>query len=80
MLFYAKVENGGQIEGDALRLLKRFKMIRTYEKDGSLQEAAELLQTSFPKAIKALADAIGDSKREDLWKSTHWIDYDWSAA
>jgi hypothetical protein len=63
-----------------LQLLKRFKITRIYEKDGSLQDASELLQTSFPKAIKALADAIGDSKREDLWKSPRWVDYDWSAA
>ncbi|MGD1036763.1 MAG: GIY-YIG nuclease family protein [Roseiarcus sp.] len=80
MLFYAKVENGGKVEGEALRLLQRFKITRTYEKDGSLQEASELLQTSFPNAIKALAETIGDSKRENLWKSARWADYDWSAA
>jgi hypothetical protein len=44
MLFYAKVDNGGKVEGDALRLLRSFKITRTYEKDGSLQDASELLQ------------------------------------
>lgn len=79
MLFYAKVENRGKVEREALRLLQKFSITRAYEKDGSLQEASELLHTSFPKAIKAVADAIGDSKREDLWKSLRWADYDWSA-
>ncbi len=80
MLFHAKVENGGKTEGDALRLLQRFKISRPYEKDGSPQDAGELLQTSFPKALKAIADAIGNSKRADLWMSPHCADYNWPVA
>ncbi len=76
MLFTVKVENGGKTEGDALSRLTRFKVIQTYDKDGSLQDAVELLQTSFTKAINAIAAAIGESKVTRLWKSPLWKDYD----
>jgi hypothetical protein len=76
ILFHAKVEHGGKIEGDALRLLRKFKIVRTYEKDGFSQQAEDLLETSFRNAIKAISDAIGESRRENLWMCRHWADYD----
>src|SRR5207244_4282313 len=76
MLFTAKVENGGRTEGDAIRRLKAFRVVRNYDKDGSPQEAAEMLQTSFTKAINAVAAAIGDEKAKELWRSPSWKDYD----
>lgn len=76
MLFTAKVQNGGKTEGDAIRRLKAFQVVRLYDKDGLQQEAAEMLQTSFTKAIKALAAAIGDERATELWKSPRAKDYE----
>lgn len=76
MLFTAKVENGGQTEGEAIRRLKSFKVVRNYDKDGYQQEAAEMLQTSFTKAINAVAAAIGDEKPSELWRSSRSRDYE----
>jgi len=69
VLFTAWVENGGKIEGAALKNLKQHKTSRIYVKDGESQEAVELLQTSFTKAIKAVATALGNEKAGKLWKS-----------
>ena len=76
MLFTAKVENGGKTEGEAIRRLTAFRVLRTYDKDGSQQEAAEMLRTSFTKAINAIASAIGHEKARELWKSPQWKDYE----
>lgn len=76
MLFTAKVENGGKTEGDAIRLLNAYRVTRTYDKDGLEQEAAEMLQTSFTKAINAMAAAIGNEKVGELWKSSNWKSYE----
>lgn len=76
MLFYAKVENGGKIEGDALRGLEHFKTGRGYRKDGSSQQASEILRIGFSKAIDAISRAIGNSPRSDVWISPYWSDYE----
>ncbi|MEN3145632.1 GIY-YIG nuclease family protein [Ochrobactrum sp. WV_118_8] len=76
MLFTAKVQNGGKTESDALRRLNGYKIVRTYDKDGSAQDAAEMLKTSFSKAINAVAQAIGADAAKELWKSPHWKDFD----
>jgi hypothetical protein len=41
---------------------------------------SEMLDTSFGVALKAVADALGDSKRSDVWMSPRWADYDRIAA
>lgn len=76
MLFRAKVENAGEVEGNALRSLQGFKIPRAYEKEGSKQVASEILNVSFGRALKAVEGAIGDSKLDDLWMSPEWADYD----
>ncbi|MER8809234.1 GIY-YIG nuclease family protein [Mesorhizobium australicum] len=76
MLFTAKVANGGKTEGEAIRRLKAFRVLRTYAKDGSQQEAAEMLRTSFTKAINAVAAAMGKENSTELWKSPQWRDFE----
>ncbi|MFI0848420.1 GIY-YIG nuclease family protein [Mesorhizobium sp. IMUNJ 23232] len=76
MLFTAKVENGGKTEREAIRQLQAYRVRQTYNKDGSDQEAGEMLKTSFTKAIKAMASAIGDEGAHELWKSPLWKDYE----
>jgi hypothetical protein len=58
-----------------LRLLEDFKVAKTYKKSRTKQEASELLKAPFDRAIKAVADAIGDSKRDHLWRSPRWVEF-----
>lgn len=76
MLFTAKVQHGGKTENKALNRLNSFKVVRTYDKDGSPQEAAELVKTSLTKAIDAVANAIGTEAPTELWKAPNWKEYD----
>jgi hypothetical protein len=76
MLFWAKVANGGETEGKAIRHLDAFRAAQPYDKDGSQQEAGEMLRTTFTKALKAVADAIGDERPKELWRSERWKDFE----
>jgi hypothetical protein len=76
MLFTARVKNGGEVERDALRLLKHCQVIRTYDKDGSPQDAAELLRTGFSEAWRAMQIAIRASGASEQWRSPKYKDYE----
>jgi hypothetical protein len=69
MLFHIKVDNAGEIEQNALRLLRRFKSVRRFNKDGAFVDAGEILSCSFSNALKAVSDAIGSAPRSDAWMS-----------
>ena len=77
LLLHAWVAKKGVVEAAALRSLKRYKVARHYMKSGSQQEAAELLKTSFSKALVAVVDAIGPSGCKDPWMSPSVADYEW---
>lgn len=76
ILFHVKVNSAGKIEGDALRGLRQFRKCQAYLKDWNSQQASELLQTTFKKAINAIKIAIGDSERTDAWISPACDDYE----
>jgi hypothetical protein len=79
MLFYTKVKNAGEVEGSAQRSLKEFQIVRAYKKDGRDQNAQELFETSFGKAIQAVSDAIGLADNENAWLSDCWSEFDYFA-
>jgi hypothetical protein len=76
MLFTAQVKNAGEIEQNALRRLKHCQVIRTYDKDGLSQDAAELLRTSFSNTFRAIQAAIGSSSAAEQWRSPKSKEYE----
>jgi hypothetical protein len=75
MLYTARVKNGGEVERHALCLLKHCQVIRTYDKDGSPQDATELLRTGFSEAWDAMQTAIKASGASEQWRSPKWKEY-----
>lgn len=69
ILFRVWVANAGMVEGRAQALLRRFKISRTYRKDGREQVASELLQATAGMAINAIWVAIGRENHARPWRS-----------
>lgn len=76
MLFTAKVDAGGKVEGDALARLSKFKVVRMYEKDGKKQEAAEMLKTSFSVALSVVHESLKTTKATEIRKALKTSDYE----
>lgn len=76
MLFTAKVDAGGKVEGDALAHLSKFKVVRMYEKDGKKQEAAEMLKTSFSVALSVVQETLKTTKATEIRKALKTSDYE----
>lgn len=76
IVFHMKVREGGRIERDAISRLQNHRVTCVYEKDGSAQEAGEILRCPFRVALKALADAVGDNERTEIWRSESYRDYE----
>jgi len=76
MLFTAKVDAGGKIEGDILTRLSTHKVVRMYAKDGKQQEAAEMLKTSFSVALSAVQMALKGTKATEIRKVLRTADYE----
>ena len=79
MLFTAKVDTGGKVEGSALSLLSPYKVVRPYEKDGKKQEAAEMLKTSFSIALAAIQETLKGVKTSEVKKFVKTGDYEFDA-
>lgn len=69
MLFTAKVDAGGTIEGDILTRLSMHKVVRVYEKDGKKQEAAEMLKTWFSVALATVQDRLKGINATEIRKA-----------
>jgi hypothetical protein len=79
LLFHARVARKGEVEAAALRALNHCKVARPYVKNGSRQEAAELLDAPFSTALAAVVDVIGGpSGCKDPWMSPSVADYEWA--
>lgn len=78
LLFHARVARKGEVEAAALRSLNAYKVARHYVKNGAHQEAAELLEVPFSKALVAVVDVIGPSGCKDPWMSPSVADYEWA--
>lgn len=76
VLFQMKVKEGGRVEQIALSCLKTFSTEREYVKDGESQKAGEILCCTFTVALKAVADALGDDERSEVWRSERYRDYE----
>lgn len=78
MLFTAKVDAGGRIEGDALARLSKYKVVRNYEKDGKQQEAAEMLKTKFSVALAAVQESLKGTNASEIRKALKTVDYEFA--
>lgn len=76
VLFHMKVNEGGKVEQTALSRLQKHTAVRTYVKDGTAQDATEILRCGVSIAMRAVADAIGEGDRSELWMHNHWREYD----
>jgi hypothetical protein len=63
ILYHVWVDEGGRIEHDARRRLRRYKTLRMYEKNGSWQKGRETLRCSFRTAQEVLSDLISEEER-----------------
>lgn len=75
MLFSAKVANAGQIENETLRRLRGHKVGHVYEKDGSDQEAIEILEISITKALNVLSSVLEGVDVEQVERYADWNNY-----
>lgn len=79
MLFTAKVDAGGKVEGDALARLSKHKVVRMYEKDGKKQEAAEMLKASFSAVLAAVQETLKNAKATEIRKALKTTDYEFKS-
>jgi hypothetical protein len=68
-IFTVEMRNAGDIEGRTQRRLGEYAITRPYWKDGIEQQATELLQCSFTRAMNMLMDVGKDAKLSEPWKS-----------
>jgi len=70
VLYHFWVNDGaGRIEHEARALLQGRKRMKSYEKDGRIKKAREILRCGFSAAHEALLRAVADDERSQEWKS-----------
>jgi T5orf172 domain len=80
LLYYVWVSEGGRIEHDARRLLKRYRQLRMYDKEGHRQKGREIVNCRFGIALEALTELLDDAQRADATKSWRTSDYEFGWA
>lgn len=80
LLYYVWVDEGGRIEHDARRALKRYRQLRMYDKEGHRQKGREIVNCRFGIALEALTGLLNDAQRTDATKSRRASEYEfgWS--
>lgn len=76
LLYRVTVRNAGEIEHAARARLSRYIVVRPYWKDGSRQDATELLRCSFSQALEALEEVAANAKVEEPWKRRFTFSYE----
>jgi hypothetical protein len=76
LIYYVWVQEGGKIEHAARAQLQRYKTMRMYPKDGSLQKAREIVKCPFSLAVAAIYNLISSEEREREWCSRNCQLYD----
>jgi hypothetical protein len=69
LLYHVWVDEGGKIEHDARRVLRRYRDLRMYDKEGHRQKGREIVDCRFGIALEALTGLLDDGQRNDAWKS-----------
>jgi hypothetical protein len=76
LLYYVWVDEGGRIEHDARRALKRYRQLRMYDKEGHRQKGREIVNCRFGIALEALTGLLDDAQRADATKSWRAGEYE----
>jgi Bacterial RNA polymerase, alpha chain C terminal domain len=76
LLYYVWVDEGGKIEHDARRLLRRHRELRVYDKEGHRQKGREIVDCRFGIALEALTGLLNDGQRAEAWKSSRSNEYE----
>ncbi|MGY3449179.1 hypothetical protein ACVILH_001521 [Bradyrhizobium sp. USDA 4353] len=64
LLYFVKVSEGGRIEHDARRILRRHQVLRMYDKEGHRQKAREMVGCRFGLALEAVESLLAESERD----------------
>lgn len=80
LLYYVWVDEGGRVEHDARRALKRYRQLRMYDKEGHRQKGRQIVNCRFGIALEALTGLLDDAQRGDATKSWRASQYEfgWS--
>jgi len=76
LLYYVWVEEGGRVEHDARRALKRYRQLRMYDKEGHRQKGREIVACRFGIALEALTGLLDDAHRASATQSWRTSDYE----
>ncbi len=76
LLYYVWVSEGGRIEHDARRVLKRHRQLRMYDKEGHRQKGREIVKCRFGIALEALTGLLDDAQRAGATKSWRASEYE----
>ena len=69
LLYYVWVSEGGRIEHDARRILKRYRQLRMYDKEGHRQKGREIVNCRFGIALEALTGLLDEAQHAGATKS-----------
>jgi hypothetical protein len=78
ILFHVPVEEGGRLEQAALSLVSRYIRTRTFEKDGALVDASEILSCPFSTALDAVRKVVGEESMSRSWKWSRSGEYEFN--
>jgi hypothetical protein len=76
LIYYVWVEEGGRIEHDARRALKRYRQLQMYDKEGHRQKGREIVNCRFGIALEALTGLLDDAQRAGATKSWRAYEYE----
>ena len=76
LLYYVWVDEGGRVEHDARRRLKRYRQLRMYNKEGHRQKGREIVNCRFGIAVEALTEFLDDAQRASATTSWRSSDYE----
>jgi hypothetical protein len=76
LLYYVWVSEGGKIEHDTRRILKRYRQLRMYDKEGHRQKGREIVNCRFGIALEALTGLLDEEQRSSAIKSWRTSDYE----
>ncbi|MGY3396472.1 hypothetical protein ACVWW6_009063 [Bradyrhizobium sp. USDA 3311] len=76
LLYYVWVSEGGRIEHDTRRRLKRYRLLRMYDKEGHRQKGREIVNCRFGVALEALTGLLDDTQQSEATRSWRASEYE----
>lgn len=76
LLYFVWVSEGGRIEHDTRRRLKRYRLLRMYDKEGHRQKGREIVNCRFGVALEALTGLLDDAQQSEATRSWRASEYE----